>query len=127
MEGGFDWLDVRDAATACVRAIEAGRAGERYLVSGRWATLTEVAGIVADAAGVRPPRFVAPRWAAVAGRPFLAFWANLAGQRPIYTRAALHALLSPKVVRSDRAARDLGFSVRPLETTLRDTVAWFRR
>lgn len=127
IEGGFDWLDVRDAAAATVRAIGSGRRGERYLVAGRWAPVTEVAAIVANAAGVRPPRLVVPLWAAVAGLPFLAAWANLSGHRPVYTRAALQALRGPAVVRRDRAVRDLGLTWRPLEASLQDALAWFRR
>lgn len=127
IDGGFDWLDVRDAARATVRAIEAGRRGERYLVAGRWASIREVAAIVAAAAGVRPPRWVAPFWSAAAGLPLIAAWANLSGQRPVYTRAALHALKTPREIRRDRAVRDLGLTWRPLEESFRDAVAWFRR
>ena len=48
-------VGVDDAARAMVLAAEKGRVGERYLISEKMITNTEVARIAAEAAGVPPP------------------------------------------------------------------------
>jgi len=43
VEGGFDWVDVRDVVTALLAAETRGRTGENYLVGGHYATTRELA------------------------------------------------------------------------------------
>ena len=56
VDGGFDWVDVRDVAEAAVAAAERAPAGSRYIVGGRWASMAELAQLVpASVTGARPP------------------------------------------------------------------------
>ena len=79
IDGGFDWVDVRDVAAAAVKAAErlldggerpaGGRDADgagRYLLPGRWASLAEVAAMVDG-----PHRRArAPLGGAALGRPY---------------------------------------------------------
>jgi dihydroflavonol-4-reductase len=58
--GGLNLVDVRDVARGHVLALEQGRSGERYLLGGTNLTLAEVFGLIARAAGRRPPRIRLP-------------------------------------------------------------------
>ncbi len=130
IDGGFDWVDVRDvaaaAATAAERLVDGGRrpAGSRYLLPGRWASLAEVAGMVAEASGVPAPRWAAPLWAARIGAPFSTAAALVFGHQPLFTGVSLAALRNNHRVNGARAAADLGHRPRPLADTVRDTVRW---
>ena len=127
VRGGFDWVDARDVASVCLRLAERGAPSRRYLVSGRWASIGEIASKVAAITGRPAPRLVVPLSVAYAFLPCMAAWARLRGERPVHTRVALHALRGPREVRSDRARADLGFAPRPFERTIADTLLWFAR
>ena len=124
--GGFDWVDVRDVAAGAIAAAEKGRTGEKYLLSGRWASVKELAKVVQEVTGVKPPAFTSPMWLAKVGAPFMGLWAKATGTQPLYTHEALHALVSNRDIRHDKAAAELGYTARPLVDTVRDSVAWFR-
>ena len=123
--GGFIWVDVRDVVTGMLAAGERGRTGQRYLLTGEWAPVRQVAAFVHEATGVKLPG-TSPMWAARLGAPFFQGWGRLTGREPLYTGESLRALRWNPKVSHDKAARELDFSPRPLRDTLLDTVAWFR-
>ncbi len=130
VDGGFDWVDIRDVAASAATAAEllvAGSAvaGHRYLLPGRWAALAEVAGMVADSTGVPAPRWAAPLWAARVGAPFSTAAALVLRHRPLFTGVSLAALRNNRQVSGGRAAADLGHAPRDLRDSVADTVRWF--
>ncbi len=125
--GGSDWVDVRDVAGAAAAALERGRPGERYLLSGRWTSVAELAALAEAITGTPRPRLAVPLWLARIGVPFARLQARVAGTRPLYTHESLDRLVrSSRVVSHEKARRELGFDPRPLEETLADSYAWFR-
>lgn len=126
VKGGFDWVDARDVADGAIAAACRGRAGASYTLSGRYASLREIAGLVQAATGVRAPRFDAPLPLAAIGAPFVEAWGHLVGAEPLYNRESLSALRHGRAFSRDEAVRDLGYAPRPLEETVADTIGWFR-
>jgi dihydroflavonol-4-reductase len=126
LRGGFDWVDSRDVAAGAIAAARQGRRGATYVLSGRYATLRELADIVAIVAGVPAPRMAAPLALAAIGAPFVEAWGRITGTEPLYNREALSALRHGQAFPHDEAAADLGYAPRPLEVTVADTIAWFR-
>jgi dihydroflavonol-4-reductase len=127
VDAGFDWVDVRDVVAGAVAALERGRRGERYLLSGRWAHFRDLARAVAVAAGVPAPRLTSPLWLAQLSAPFATGFARLTGTPAHLTRDSVETLrTSHRDIRHDKAARELGYAARPLSETAADTVAWFR-
>jgi dihydroflavonol-4-reductase len=130
IDGGFDWVDVRDVAAAAATAAEQLAAGSggggarRYLLPGRWASMAEVAAIVAAVTGVPAPRWMAPGWLARVGAPFATAAALALGRQPLFTSVSLDTIDSNHHVDGARAAADLGHRPRPLTDTVRDTVRW---
>ncbi len=49
--GGFDWVDARDVCAAAIAAEDRGRRGERYLLSGSYASVVDLAALVAEISG----------------------------------------------------------------------------
>lgn len=127
VEGGFDWVDVRDVVAGALAAERRGTRGGRYILSGRWLSLEGLAALVARVRGARPPGLVCPMWLARAAAPLALGWSRLSGTRPIFTPAALHALRNHRHVSHERAVRELGWEPRPLEETIADTFEWFGR
>ena len=126
VDGGFDWVDVRDVVAGALAAADRAPTGARYLLSGARKTVRELAGLVHEITGVRPPRLVSPMWLARVGAPFATAAARVAGKQPLYTRHSLHALRHHQLVSHDKATRELGYAPRPLVETLTAAYDWFR-
>ena len=123
--GGFNWVDSRDIAMGAHAAETRGRAGERYLLSGHWASIPDIAAMMEAATGRRGPRLVAPIWLARLGLPFIAALAAVTRSQPLYTAPALRALSEHGRCNNAKARRELGFAPRPLERTIADTFEFY--
>ena len=123
--GGYNWVDVRDVVAGAICAAEVAARESRYILSGHWLSIKEVAGMAAQLSGTRAPRLVVPLWLAEMGLPIMERLATLKGTQPLYTRAMLSALRSNRFITHARATQDLGYQPRPFVETLTDTLAWF--
>lgn len=122
---GYTWVDVRDVADAAIRAAEVGERGQRFLLAGEYVSLPDLAAMVGRLSGRKMPRLVAPMWLAQIGAPFVTAYSRLRGTRPLFTRESLRILNGNSRMRSSQAKAALGFSPRPMEETVRDTLSWF--
>ncbi len=127
LDGGFDFVDVRDVADGTIAAAERGRKGHNYILGNTWYSLRELAELVARIGGGRPPILVTPVWAARLGVPFARVAAKLSKTDPLFTRESLEVLVSNRSISSAKARAELGYSPRPLAKTIADTLAWFER
>jgi dihydroflavonol-4-reductase len=123
--GGYDWVDARDVSMGAVCAAEKAQPGSRYILSGHWHSVSEVASMAAGIDGRRAPHFVIPLKLAEFALPIMEKVATLRGSQPLYTKAMLNALNSNHNISHARATRDLDYSPRPLFETLTDTLRWF--
>jgi dihydroflavonol-4-reductase len=124
--GGFDWVDVRDVVAGALRAEAHAETGARYLLSGHWVSMRELAATVSERTGVPAPRLVCPIWLAAAVAPFAVAWGRMRGERPLFTPFSVLTLQeSNRQILHTRATRDLGYDPRPFRDTIADTLAWF--
>ncbi len=129
IDGGFDWVDARDVAEAAIAAMEKGRRTERYIVSGHWVSIADLAEQCASIAGILEwkSRYPLPVWSALAGLPFLKGWSRLTGTPPLYTYESLMILKhSNRNCSHDKAAREFDYRPRPIAVSLRDIYHWHR-
>jgi dihydroflavonol-4-reductase len=124
---GIAWLpvdvnivDVRDVAQAEVRAAEVGRVGQRYILGGHNLPMRQALEMAAEAAGVSPPGI----------RLSLGLVDRLVGllsRMPGMTLASGHlqAIRMWQGYDCLKARRELSLTARPVEETLRDSLAWF--
>jgi dihydroflavonol-4-reductase len=128
INAGFDFCDVRDVARAILNAIEKGRKGQSYLLSGKWYSLSEIQHIILGFKGDKSRIPVFPGWAGYLGLPFTGFLAAVKKQEPLYTRESLSTLIhSNKKISSIKAANELGYTCRPLYETIADLINWFKQ
>ena len=126
--GGVDMVDVRDVAGAIVSALFHGTPGGIYLLSGQYATLSQVNQMVGDVKGKRKNLPVLPLWPILAVLPVLHGWSRIVGTTALYTRQSVDNLLhSNRKIAHAKARRELGFHPRPLAETIRDTLTWFKK
>jgi dihydroflavonol-4-reductase len=124
--GGSVVVDVRDVAAAMLTMARSGLAGRRYLVGGRFATLGEIFAILARVSEVPAPRLRIPYPMALSVAWMAEKWAQLTGTSTAISVAGVRMLKYEPNVTSARAERELGVRFRPLDETIRDSVAWFR-
>lgn len=124
-DAGLDWVDVRDVATGALAAADRAPAGASYLLGGRYATIEELQTIIGELTGANlPGRRITMRqveWLL----PLVQLQARLTGKPPLITKAMLYPLKHGGHVSHDRASRELGYTPRPLQETIADTLAWF--
>jgi dihydroflavonol-4-reductase len=126
-EGGFDFCDGRDVAHAIVNGLIAGRPGENYLLPGKWYSLLQLTRLFSKACGKKIRVIALPSFIGKAGLPFVRAIAYLKKKEPLYTNEALEALFAGnRFISSEKANRELNYSIRPFEETLRDTFNWFQ-
>jgi dihydroflavonol-4-reductase len=124
VEGGFNWVDVRDVAAGAVRAAEAAQPGAQYILAGHWVSLRDLAALLAEITGTPAPCWTAPMALARIGAPFFTAYGHLTGRRALYTSAALRPLRGYRYVSHALATRDLGYRPRPFAETIADTIGW---
>ena len=126
VKGGFNWVDARDVAAGAIQAAQQARSGEKYLLSGHWVSLGDMAALVEEITGTRRPRSTYPLWLAAIGTPFIALFARFTGKRPLYTAASMQALCSNRYISHQKATDDFGYHARPFRETIIDTLRWFK-
>jgi dihydroflavonol-4-reductase len=125
INSGFNWVDVRDVCNTAINCIEKGKSGQHYIVPGEWASLEQIAEIIAGLIGKRTIYMTLPFWTAYTAIPFAYLRAKLTGQRPSFSRGSLHALsVQCKDIPGTLARQEIGHQSRPLESTIKDTIDW---
>ncbi|MEM9461959.1 MAG: NAD-dependent epimerase/dehydratase family protein [Myxococcota bacterium] len=124
LPGGFDFVDARDVSAGMIAAAERGRTNQSYLLTGRYLSIIELADRVARLTGVARPRLVAPRWLAELGAPVMDLVSGVLDAEPLYTSESLMPLRLRIAYDHRKAARELGYRIRPIDDTLRDVYAW---
>lgn len=123
--GGYDWVDVRDVASSMIAAAERGRTGQSYLLTNRYATLSEIGDRIGAITGKMKPLFALPLSLAKAVAPLGEAVARLLDAEPLFTEESL-AVLDTQARFDNRLAREeLGHDPRDLGSTLADTLRWF--
>jgi dihydroflavonol-4-reductase len=125
--GGYNWVDVRDIVQGCIASIERGKKGEKYLLSGQWRSLKEIATMITHITGRKTTSLMMPFWVAHIGLPFITFYSIIYGVQPLYTGESLHIIKNgSRNISNEKARNELGFSPRNLEDTLTDLFYWFK-
>lgn len=123
--GGNDFADVRDVAAGVLSALDRGRCGKRYILGGWPLRYIDAWRVFATVAGRRPPWGEArPRWIAIAGRVGDLVARVTGREGPVNSAATGMSLLSHHFS-FERAATELGYSIRPFEPTVEDAWRWF--
>ena len=126
VKGAYNFVDVRDVAQGLVAAAEKGRPGEAYLLTGYEISVRDLLQTVARFGGTHAPRVRLPLGFTQAVSFIIPAYYRVTRQQPLFTTYSLGVVSSNCWMSNEKARRELGFSPRPLEETLEDTVRWFR-
>lgn len=125
--GGYNFVDVRDVASSIVAAIDKGRAGEIYLLSGQYYSLQQLAACIRTLCGVRIPKLTLPFILLNVLLPFVKLYSLLTHSAPLYSKESITALYHGHPgMDHGKATRELGHRCRPIEESLHDFFTWNR-
>ena len=126
VDTGLNIVHVDDVAEGHLLALERGTIGERYILGGEDLSMAAILGMVARAAGTRPPRLRLSRGVLMPVAVASEALARLAGIEPIVTREMLAMARKKMFFSSAKARAELGYAPRPARAAIEDAVAWFR-
>jgi dihydroflavonol-4-reductase len=125
VEGGFDWVDVRDVVDGMLAAETRGRTAESYLLPGHRCSVRDLVAVAAGIGGVPVPRSL-PMWSVRPWAPLATAVGRFWSSPLLPTGDTLHTLSTFPRIDGAKAARELGHRPRPLVETLRDLHASYR-
>ena len=126
VEGAYDFVDVRDVAVGHRLALERGKSGQVYILSGHQIKLFELKEMVQKVVGYTTPTINIPLKLANIGAIFATYFYKIAKKRPKFTRYALETVQGNSIISSAKAKRELGYSSRDVLKTIADTVKWWQ-
>jgi dihydroflavonol-4-reductase len=124
-DGGFGLVDVDDVARGALLAMDKGRPGERYILSGENVTVKGVFDLVAELTGLKAPSLKAPVPVMRGLAAILELVSKVTGTRPLIDRSQVDEFAGKYAYfDSSKAQRELGYGWLSARDTLRRTVAW---
>lgn len=126
VDTGLNLVDVEEVARMHFVALTRGTPGERYILGGENLTLKQILDRMSAITGLPSPKHKVPHSVAMA---FAFFDENitgrLRGKEPRATVEAVRMGRKMMFASSAKAARDLGFEIRPVYNALRTAIDWF--
>jgi dihydroflavonol-4-reductase len=122
VEGGYDFVDVRDVAARIIAAADKGRSGQCYLLSNRYVTIAELLECMRLATGRKAKKGCCPYWLAKAAAPAAELIAKASHTRPIFTSYSLKTVEANGHFCHDKATMELGYHPRDIKYTVKDTM-----
>lgn len=127
VEGGYDFVDVRDVADGIIKCTEKGKSGETYILSNEYITVKRMFDILGRVSGKRKVRGTIPLKMVHTIAPFCEKVERMIGGPLLITPYSIYTLGSNGNFSHEKADRELGYSVRPIEETLADVVSWIQK
>ena len=126
IDGGYNWVDVRDVVAGALAAESRGRTGECYLLTGHWVHICDVSRLISRLTGRKTPQAATPLWLAMPVAYLSLAWGRLQGKVPKFSPGAVRSIQMHRHISHAKASRELGYQPRPFEDTVRDTLEWFK-
>jgi dihydroflavonol-4-reductase len=118
-------VDVRDVAAGLILTMERGKVGQRYILGGESIPLKKLLQYVAAISGRDSLRVPVPGQLAEVTAAIMEFMADhVTRTPPSATAEAVRIALRSTALSTERAQRELGYAPRPIESALRETIAY---
>jgi len=128
VDTGLNLVDVRECADGHIEAFERGKSGERYILGGENLTLKQILDQLAAITGLKSPWLKVPYVVALAtGVVDEMVTGRIRGKEPRATIDAVRMGRKQMFVSCEKAERELGWRVCPIDGALRRAVEWFLR
>lgn len=125
--GAMSICDARDVAAGIVTAFRVGKTGRNYILAGYNMTYLHAWQMFSECFGKKGPSKLAPASLLKGAAWFGDMYGRLVGTEPDINSATIALGNQYHVFSSERAIKELGYQLRPLEQTVRDTYQWITK
>jgi len=126
VNGGYDFVDVRDVANGIIAACDKGRKGECYILSNKYYEVREILAMLQEITGKSKIRNFLPLWFIKTMAPLAELYYKILKQPPLFTSYSIYTLNSNALFSHEKATAELGYTTRDMNETLSDTVKWLK-
>lgn len=127
INGGYDFVDVRDVADGIISCIKNGQKGECYILSNRFISVKELLDTLAEITNHKKIKTYLPLWFIRPLAGVAELYYKIMKTKPLFTSYSLYTLNSNSNFTHKKASKKLRFSTRPLKDTLQDTYYWLKK
>lgn len=126
VNGGYDFVDVRDVANGIIACCEKGRQGECYILSNKYFSVREILFMLHEITGKKEIKSFLPLWFVKGTASLAEAYYKILRQPPLFTSYSIYTLNSNAAFSHKKADEELGYTTRDMRQTLTDTVKWLR-
>lgn len=126
IDGGYDFVDVRDVAEGVISVCDKGRQGECYILSNRFFEVREILEMLHEITGRKKITNFLPLWFIIATAPMAELYYKILRQPPLFTSYSIYTLNSNAQFSHQKATDELGYRTRDMKETLSDTINWLK-
>jgi nucleoside-diphosphate-sugar epimerase len=123
----YCWAHVDDIARGHILAMEKGVVGEEYIIAGPVARVVDVLAIAEKITGVPAPRLHPSPGTVRAMASVMGMLEKIIPLPETYTAESLRVTAATYLGSNEKATRELGYTLRPLEEGLRETLLYEMR
>jgi dihydroflavonol-4-reductase len=123
VKGGYDFVDVRDVAEGIIDAVNKGQPQESYILSGTYCSIEDMLNKIGELCKRKPVKIV-PLGLAKFGAGIVEFFSKIFYKRAIFTKYSLKTVDENSNFSNEKAKKELGYTVRPLDDTIKDMVKY---
>ncbi|MDR0783813.1 MAG: NAD-dependent epimerase/dehydratase family protein, partial [Propionibacteriaceae bacterium] len=124
IDGKYNFVDVRDVSAGIVRMINHWDSGQTYVLAGREITVANLLRTVSEASGAPMPKVRLPYGFVLATSHLAELHYLVHRKKPLYTHYSIKTLRTNCRFSSQKAHDAFGYTVRPLEDSLREMTSW---
>ena len=118
-------VDVRDVAAGLILALERGQAGQRYILGGESMSLKNILKLMATISGRQMLAIPVPgKFAEIAASTLEFISDHVTHRPPSGTAEGVRIALRATELSIEKSQKELGYTPRPIEPALRDTIAY---
>lgn len=123
--GNYVFLD--DITQGLLHAMKSGKTGEGYILGGENVTFDELFRNIKEASGKKHILVHLPYPVLWTGAALLLIFSRLLGKPPLITPEWIRRYLEHRRLSSDKAIRELGYTITPLKEGLTKTMEWINQ
>lgn len=127
IDGSFNLCDVRDLAAGTIAAADKGKIGHCYILANEEVSFKDFSKMLVKEANCKPIKSFLPIKVANFIASLLEKQALKTGKEPLMTTFSVYNLARNNDFDYSKAVKDLGYTTRSYEETIRDEVRWLKK
>ncbi|WP_262692559.1 NAD-dependent epimerase/dehydratase family protein [Kordiimonas aestuarii] len=124
--GAGNFANARAVAEALLAAFEKGKTGENYILGGPYASMYDFLALASDKLGLPEPKHPTSAFFLKLAAGVLSLRAAFSGKRPMVTPEEAYFASEVVDAKSDKAVKDLGYRIVPLEQSVDECIAYLK-